>query len=149
MQRSIWNVLILLAAICLPFAPAAAQEADSLPRCDQAKADMGIQQEMNICAHREFLIADATLNAQWKLTAAKMKAQDKDSAAWAADGRPGYFATLLEGQRAWITFRDAHCASEGYFARGGSLEPLLVSTCKTALTEARTAQLKELADYPD
>ncbi|MEM9310349.1 MAG: lysozyme inhibitor LprI family protein, partial [Pseudomonadota bacterium] len=65
------------------------------------------------------------------------------------DTRPGWFASLLEAQRAWITYRDAHCRVDGYTARGGSLEPLLVSTCKTALTKARTNQLKELAQSPN
>lgn len=128
-------------------APAAAEE--PLPECDQAKADMGIQQEMNICAHRDYLLADRELNAQWKLTAAKMKALDAEADFPAWDERPGYFDQLLAAQRAWIAFRDAHCASEGYWARGGSLEPLLVSTCKSALTQARTAQLRDLANYPE
>lgn len=119
-----------------------------LPDCDQEAADFGVQQAMNMCAHREFLIADGKLNAQWKLTRSEMKRRDAqwDEAGgpdW--DERPGYFASLLEAQRAWLTYRDAHCRSGGYVARGGSLEPLLVSTCKTTLTEARTAQLRELA----
>lgn len=119
-----------------------------LPVCNEAAAEQGIQQEMNICAHRDFMVADAALNEQWAITRAVMKERDEQwndghSPDW--DERPGYFDTLLEAQRAWIAYRDAHCRSEGYFARGGSLEPLLVSTCKTALTEARTQQLRELA----
>ncbi|UAB76902.1 DUF1311 domain-containing protein [Erythrobacter sp. SCSIO 43205] len=120
-------------------------QASDLPPCDQEKADQGIQQEMNICAHREYLIADENLNAQWKLTRAEMKRRDSEADLPEWDERPGYFDTLLEAQRAWLTYRDAHCRSDGYFARGGSLEPLLVSTCKTALTIERTAQLRELA----
>ncbi|WP_233998488.1 lysozyme inhibitor LprI family protein [Erythrobacter sp. YT30] len=117
------------------------------PECNQEAADRGIQQEMNICAHRDYLLADEKLNAQWKLTSATMKERDESwNSDW--DERPGYFASLLEAQRAWIAFRDAHCRVDGYTARGGSLEPLLVSTCKTALTEARTEQLKNLADGP-
>lgn len=120
-----------------------------LPQCNEEAADRGVQQEMNICAHRDFLIADAALNEQWAKTRAMMKLRDEqwnDGHAPDWDDRPGYFATMLEAQRAWITYRDAHCRSEGYFARGGSLEPLLVSTCKTALTLARTEQLRELAE---
>ena len=122
-----------------------------LPECDEAAAEQGIQQDMNICAYRDFLIADAALNAQWKVTRAKMKARD---AGWESykpdyDTRPGWFASLLEAQRAWLTYRDAQCRVDGYTARGGSLEPLLVSTCKTALTKARTQDLKYLAESPD
>ncbi|GMN01711.1 lysozyme inhibitor LprI family protein [Erythrobacter sp. MTPC3] len=118
------------------------------PVCNQEAADRGIQQEMNICAMTEYRAADANLNAQWKITSSKMKARDDG---WTPDwdDRPGYFASLLEGQRAWIAYRDAHCRTDGYAARGGSLEPLLVSTCKTTLTKARTEELRALADGPE
>ena len=122
---------------------------DDLPVCNSEAADQGIQMEMNICAQRDFLIADAQLNAQWAITSDRMKTRD---ARWEADeyayrdDRPGYFETLLEAQRAWLSYRDAHCRSEGYYARGGSLEPLLVLTCKSALTIARTAELNALVE---
>lgn len=128
---------------------AAQGAATVLPACDRAKAEQGIQQEMNICAHRDYLIADRKLNAQWTITAAKMKAQDRASDLPEWDERPGFFDTLLEAQRAWLKYRDNHCAAEGYWARGGSLEPLLVSTCKRHLTEKRTEELRALADWPD
>ena len=104
------------------------------------------QQAMNYCAALEFDEADAALNAQWRETAAEMRRLD--AASTPDDGRPGYFEQLLAAQRAWLSYRDAHCASEGYYARGGSLEPLLVATCKTQVTRARTQQLHELSDNP-
>ena len=109
--------------------------------CDDPQA----QQEMNWCAAQEFHKTDAALNAQWKLTAAEMKRRDgRDGKP--DDGRPGNFDTLLAGQRAWLKFRDAQCDLEGYLFRGGSMEPLLVATCRTSLTEARTKQLKDLIE---
>lgn len=112
--------------------------------CDDPQA----QQEMNWCAGLDFAVADSDLNDQWAITAQAMKARDarRQDNPYARDTRPGYFDTLLEAQRAWLAFRDAHCRAEGYAARGGSLEPLLVSTCKTALTNARTEQLRALAE---
>ncbi|MXO90049.1 lysozyme inhibitor LprI family protein [Pontixanthobacter aquaemixtae] len=107
--------------------------------------DPQVQQEMNWCANQEYLEADAALNAQWKKTAAVMKLRDENFES-TSDDRPGYFDTLLAAQRAWLTYRDTHCRSEGYYARGGSLEPLLVATCKTELTEGRTAQLAALVE---
>ena len=107
------------------------------------------QQEMNWCAAEEYRAADAELNRQWAKTSARMKERDAgwdDSVAMDWDKRPGWFDSLLEAQRAWIAYRDAHCRLDGYEARGGSLEPLLVSTCKTALTKERTEQLRSLAD---
>ncbi len=120
---------------------AAAAPPDPQWNCD----DPQYQQEMNWCAAREFEKADAALNAQWKVTSAAMKERDAELDR-TYDERPGHFDTLLAAQRAWLTYRDEHCASEGYWARGGSMEPLLVSTCRTKLTEERTQQLKDLIE---
>ena len=113
-------------------------------------ADPQVQMEMNWCAGQDYEAADKALNAQWALTRAAMRARDAE---WAqlgsADKRPGWAASLLEAQRGWLRYRDAHCALEGYEARGGSLEPLLVLTCKTSLTRARTKALKELVERPE
>jgi uncharacterized protein YecT (DUF1311 family) len=109
-----------------------------------------VQQEMNWCAAQDYQAADAELNAQWAITAAAMKARDADFAAYGSDEydkREGYFATLLEGQRGWLRYRDGQCAIEGYSACGGSMEPMLVSGCKTRLTRQRTAELRELAEF--
>ena len=108
--------------------------------CENAMTQM----EMNFCAHQDFKQADAKLNAQWKLTSAAMKLRDENFES-TYDDRAGYHETLLEAQRAWLKFRDAHCRSEGYFARGGSMEPMLVSSCMAHQTNIRTAELEELA----
>ncbi|MDT7528138.1 lysozyme inhibitor LprI family protein [Sphingopyxis sp. SE2] len=109
--------------------------------CDNAMA----QFELNACAYKEYERADAAMNAQWKVTAAHMKEIDADFDR-SQDNRPGYFDTLLAAQRAWLTYRDQHCASEGYTMRGGSAEPMVISGCQTQLTEARTKQLQDLLE---
>ncbi|MEE4154398.1 MAG: lysozyme inhibitor LprI family protein [Erythrobacter sp.] len=121
------------------------------PVADWNCEDPTRQQEMNWCAAREFEEADAALNEAWSRARARTRAQDADYASYQPEGdeRPGHFASLLEAQRAWLTFRDAHCRIDGYTARGGTLEPLLVSTCKTALTKARTDQLEAIAQGPE
>jgi len=108
--------------------------------------DPGPQQEMNYCAHQDYLKADAELNLQWKKTAAEMKRRDAEWGSSKYDTRPGYFATMLDAQRAWLEYRDTHCVTEGYLFRGGTMEPFMVSTCKAALTRERTEQLKELIE---
>ncbi len=108
-------------------------------------ADPQAQQEMNWCAAQEFQRADNALNAQWKLTSKEMKRRDERDGK-PTDGRPGHMATLLAAQRAWLKFRDAHCDLDGYLFRGGSMEPLIVATCRTSLTEARTKQLQDLIE---
>lgn len=130
---------MIIASLLLLSATAADPEID----CDNAMA----QFELNACAYKEYEHADAAMNAQWKLTSARMKEIDKDFDR-TQDNRPGYFDTLLAAQRAWLTYRDQHCASEGYTMRGGSAEPMVISGCQKQLTEARTKQLQELiAEY--
>ena len=138
--------MILLSTLLILGAAQSTPDADYYATCNQEKADHGIQSEMNICAHADYRAADREMNAQWQKTAAQMKQADKT--ATPDDGRPGYFAALLAGQRAWLAFRDAHCVSEGYWARGGSMQPMLVSLCLEKLTKDRTQQLRQLADYP-
>lgn len=138
----------MIASLLLPLL---LQSADALPECDMVAAEKGIQQAMNQCAYRDYLIADADMNAQWKITRAKTKQDDADFAASGSaefDKRKGHFASLLEAQRGWLRYRDAHCQLAGYSARGGSLEPLLVAMCKTDLTRQRTQQLKDLIANP-
>ncbi len=120
----------------------AAEFGDTPPEC----AEPITQQDMNYCAALEWEAADAELNRQWQATAAEM--QRLDAQATPGDGRPGYFEQLLDAQRAWLSYRDNHCASVGYHARGGSLEPLLVANCRTTLTQERTEQLRQLEEYP-
>ena len=100
------------------------------------------QLDMNLCAAIDFDAADAQLNAAWPGVLAHARAQDRD--ALPGDRRPGVAVRLLEAQRAWITFRDAHCTVESYQARGGSMEPLLYNGCRAHLTRQRVAQLHAL-----
>ena len=53
--------------------PLLLQSAEPLPECNQEEADLGIQPAMNQCAWRDFRIADAELNAQWKVTVAAIR----------------------------------------------------------------------------
>jgi len=119
----------------------AAATQDLAVDCDNAMS----QPDLNSCAFLEYERADAALNTQWKLTVAAMKEQDRGfDRTW--DKRPGYYDTLLAAQRAWLTYRDQHCAAEGYTMRGGSAEPMVISGCRAQLSKARTAELKSLIE---
>lgn len=104
------------------------------------------QLDMNECADRDFQAADADLNAQWRITYARMKQDDaaykegRDKHDTTSDSAP----TLLESQRGWLKYRDGHCTAESNQARGGSMRPMLYSMCMTGLTTARTAQLADM-----
>ena len=133
---------MILAATLLLIAQAGAAEA--VDECVDPQA----QQTMNMCAARDFEAADAALNEQWELTAAAMKEADAELDR-AYDEQPGYYETLLEGQRAWLKFRDAQCLMESFEARGGSMQPMLHAFCMTYLTELRTQQLRVLLAGPE
>lgn len=119
----------------------AAMAASPQPDCENALTQL----DMNLCAHKDYEAADAELNRQWKLTAARMKEYDRERAG-GHDTRPEHYETLLKAQRAWIVYRDAHCTSEGYRFRGGSMEPMQVSHCMAALTQERTQKLHDLIE---
>ena len=135
----------MIASLLLPLLLQSAQPPVPDWNCD----DPQVQQEMNWCAGRDFEVADERLNAQWKETVAVMQARDAEWAEYdSSDTRPGFFESLREAQRGWLRYRDAHCRVDGYTARGGSLEPLLVATCKARLTRMRTEELRELVEVP-
>jgi uncharacterized protein YecT (DUF1311 family) len=130
----------VIVAALLMLAQAASDNLD----CDDAQT----QAAMNLCAVREYEAADAELNRQWAETTARMKALDA-AVDGETDQQPGHYETLLEGQRAWLKFRDAQCLSESFMARGGSMQPMLDSQCKTYMTVLRTEQLRSLAAGPE
>ena len=137
------TIMYLFASVLAASAPQASSQS-----CDEAMT----QQALNYCAALEFQKADCALNEEWEKVAERMKRLDAEMAdaemPIADDGRDGYYAVAVAAQRAWTEFRDAHCASEGYQARGGSLEPMLVGMCKADLTRKRTAQLRAMMEYP-
>ncbi len=106
-------------------------------------ADPQTQIEMNACAEREWQAADRALNEAYGQARAAMRRLDAD---FPQEAR-GAEAALREAQRAWITFRDAACAVEGWPMRGGSAELLLIHGCLARLTRQRTEDLLGLAAY--
>ena len=107
--------------------------------------DAQSQAEMTMCAARDYQVADKELNKQWPKTLAVMKEKDRYPQP-AYDKGPSYSAALLASQRAWLAYRDAQCLADGYSARGGTMQPMLVYGCKARLTDERVGQLKAMAD---
>jgi uncharacterized protein YecT (DUF1311 family) len=96
------------------------------PKCN----DQSNQMELDICADQEFKGADAALN--------KAYAEIQKRLAEDADGKK----RLVTAQKAWIGFRDAECDFQTYLSKDGSIHPMLVSECLTAVTRKRTEELK-------
>lgn len=96
------------------------------------------QAQMNADAGAAWKRADATMTAQWKRTYARMKGRERTGDGFA------YAAALLNAQRAWLKFRDAHCLIAAAEFQGGSLQPMARAQCLAAITDERTRQLKGL-----
>lgn len=111
--------------------------------CENAMA----QSELNICADRDYQAADAELNAAYKQAMAAAREMDA-SAREMGENYVGAVEALKRAQRAWIGYRDGQCELAGFQARGGSMEPMLVSGCMADLSLKRAAELKAVAEGP-
>ena len=92
------------------------------------------QLSMNICAFRKFVQSDleleAILNAMRESASQECRADmDRDQAAWEAE-------------------RDRACFEETEIEEGGSMRPMLISSCKTGANRARILLLKERDSCP-
>ncbi|MGQ3210824.1 MAG: lysozyme inhibitor LprI family protein [Shinella sp.] len=131
------RVLLASAAFLVSASFSAAQDGEPEIDCNNAMAQI----EMNICADRDYQAADTDLNAVYKkamAAAREMDAQAKEM----GEHYVGAVDALKRAQRAWIGYRDGQCELAGFEARGGSMEPMLVSGCLADLTRKRTAELK-------
>jgi uncharacterized protein YecT (DUF1311 family) len=120
-------------------------QAGAAATVDEECVDPQNQQAMNMCALADYEAADAEMNRQWAQTVAAMKEADSEVDP-EYDKQPGYYETLLDAQRAWLKYRDAHCLGESFSFRGGSGQPMMDSGCKAGLTRQRTEQLRLLIE---
>ena len=86
--------------------------------------------QVTACLNGAFTRADAALNRQW------------DAALRALPSAAGQ---MRNAQRAWLTYRDAHCASASPSVASAEIQVTEGVLCRTRLTEARTRELAELA----
>ena len=130
---------VTLFTLCLLALPLSvrAQEVD----CANAQ----VQIEMTFCAEKDFNTADEDLNAAYQAAVATLKEID----AAQEEGQRNAVSYLKDAQRAWIKFRDANCAAEGYLMHGGSAEPMVVYGCMARVTWARSNDLWTLASGND
>ncbi|WP_333900030.1 lysozyme inhibitor LprI family protein [Agrobacterium pusense] len=131
------NNLVMTALICITAGismPVAAQE----PNCKEPQT----QADMTICAGKDYEKADKELNVAYQKLRKLLIERDK---AADADGK-GATDALVTAQRAWVAFRDANCALAGFQARGGSMEPMLISSCLAETSGKRAEELRQLSE---
>lgn len=88
------------------------------------------QRSMNICAFRTFVTSDLELDAT--LDAKQQVAP------------PHCRAEMDRAHAAWQTERDRACNEETEADEGGSMRPMLISSCRTAATRARITFVKDM-----
>lgn len=131
------NNLVMTALVCVTAGismPVAAQE----PNCKEPQT----QADMTICAGKDYEKADKQLNVAYQKLRKLLTERDK---AADADGK-GAADALVTAQRAWVAFRDANCALSGFQARGGSMEPMLISSCLAEMSTKRADDLRQLSE---
>lgn len=92
------------------------------------------------CAMSEAAAWDVLLNIEYQ--AARQFAEDMD--ARDADNFPEYAVRgdkLLAAQRAWITYRDANCASAYAVWGAGTMRQIMGADCHLQMTAERTIEL--------
>jgi uncharacterized protein YecT (DUF1311 family) len=95
------------------------------------------QMDMNDCASRAYVSADALLNQVWKSAIISAKGRDE----YLRDGDTPSEELLRKAQRSWSVFRDQACLAESTVVRGGSIQPLIQYVCLERLTLNRIEDL--------
>ena len=126
-----------LGLVCLSASQAISQDWDC------SNADNLPQQGMNYCAYQDWQTADEALNAAWPKVRAHMKSIDESTREYFPEQAIAE-ESLLKAQRAWINYRDGHCEAEGGQFAGGSIQPLIINSCKASMTRKRTEELLQL-----
>jgi uncharacterized protein YecT (DUF1311 family) len=96
--------------------------------------DQSNQMELDICADQDFRAADKALNETYGEIVKRL-----------SDDSDGH-KRLSAAQKAWIAFRDAECDFQAGNSIDGSIYPMLISMCRTGLTQKRTTELKAYLD---
>ncbi len=132
--------IFVLAALIFFTSRASAQSDDDF---DCSKPDDLPQMGLSFCAYQDFEAADLELNETWAEVRSKIRADETE-----IEEFKGWFDQALAAQRAWLGYRDAQCETEGFSFNGGSMQPMVMSTCKMRITEARTLELQKMIEQP-
>jgi uncharacterized protein YecT (DUF1311 family) len=90
---------------------------------------------MNKTAYDSYHKADIELNKIYKELFELLDGPEKNA--------------LIAAQKAWISFRDAHCAFEAEEVAGGSMQPMVRAACLEERTLARIEDLKGRYKEPE
>ncbi len=90
------------------------------------------QLAMNICSAKDYEREDLKLNENYKKLIGKIESKDKEK--------------LKEIQISWIKFKDLQCEYTASKYDGGSMQPLIRSSCLLQMTKQRNKELKAMIE---
>jgi uncharacterized protein YecT (DUF1311 family) len=90
------------------------------------------QLAMNICASKDYEREDTRLNKTYKELVAKLEQDHREK--------------LKEIQLAWIKYRDLQCDFDSSMYEGGSMYPMVRSSCLSQMTKQRNKDLKAMLE---
>jgi uncharacterized protein YecT (DUF1311 family) len=118
---SVFAVAALLAA-----GSARAADDDPFKSTDCKKATT--QMDLDYCAGQDFKKVDGQLNVLYRKMMPRYGAADQ--------------ALLKDAERKWVAWRDAECAFDTNLSAGGTIHPMVETTCQTEKTNARIKELQ-------
>jgi uncharacterized protein YecT (DUF1311 family) len=132
------SLLTVLAAIAVaaqqdgtaPVAQDSGQVAQSKDSADTVCNAANTQIEINQCYGDAYQKADKDLNRLYSRVTKKQNAAG--------------LARLQLAQRAWLKYRDAHCAAAAAIYRGGSIQPSIRAGCLSRITRTRIDELQHV-----
>ncbi|MCY7407280.1 MAG: DUF1311 domain-containing protein [Alkalinema sp. CAN_BIN05] len=89
------------------------------------------QRDMNYCADLSFKAADQKLNQIYRQLRNTFKQTKQNTQE----------PKLIDAQLAWLKYRDLDCKFRADRFKGGSIAPLIYSSCQETLTKQRTTLL--------
>ncbi len=110
----------------------------SLPAVQAADCDsLNTQSAINQCISEQYKSSDAELNKLYKEIGNRLK-DDKDA-----------LIAMRTAQRAWVSFRDAECDFAAIHSQGGSIHSMLITSCRTELTQVRIKDFNNYLSCPE
>jgi len=108
---------------------------------------------MDDCADFEYKQADVHLNKVYRRAVQYMN-EDLARAQTQGDRKQIQYektamASLKEGERLWMSYRDIQCKAAAQQYEGGSMAPMIYSQCLKTLTDHRTADIKSIYEDGD
>jgi uncharacterized protein YecT (DUF1311 family) len=88
------------------------------------------QTEMNACSSSDWKGLEAKRSLAYQTLMNRLKGEPPEE-------------LLGDAERAWIAFRDKHCAFIASATEGGSVQPMILADCLANLTKIRLQQLND------